>query len=212
MSRTVKEHDVRKKEIVDTAERLFLEYGYEETPVEMIIKDVGIAKGTFYYYFRSKDELLDELVENLIEEVTGSIKRISEDEEGDPLLKIFKVSRYFRNLGVSKQKLTDYLHEDRNIHLHHRVEKKVLPVMAACYSKLIEQGNEEGIFKVNYPYETAVGILGAANYLSDIDHEDFGHHVVEEEGMAAIIDLMERMLGMKEGKLMEFTKKMERGE
>ncbi len=212
MSRTVKEHDVRKKEIVDTAERLFLEHGYEETPIEMIIKEVGIAKGTFYYYFRSKDELLDELVENLIEEVTGSIKRISEEEEGSPLHKIFKVSWYFRNLGVSKQKLTDYLHEDRNIHLHHRLEKKVLPVMATCYSKLIEQGNEEGIFRVKYPYETAVGMLGAANYLSDEHHEDLGHHVVEEEVLTAVLDIMERLLGMEEGKLMEFRRKMEGGE
>ncbi|MBN1389776.1 MAG: TetR/AcrR family transcriptional regulator [Candidatus Thermoplasmatota archaeon] len=209
MPRTVKEHDVRKKEIVDTAERLFLEYGYEETPVEMIIHEVGIAKGTFYHYFRSKDDLLDELVEQLIEEVTGNIKRIAEESEGNAIERIFNVSLYFRNLGVRKQRLTDYLHEDRNVHLHHRLEKKVLPVMAGCYSRLIETGNEEGIFNVKYPYETAVGILGAANYLSEEHHEDLTRHVVKVDIYLAIIDLMERMLGMKEGKLIEFMKHTE---
>ncbi|MGA1820127.1 MAG: TetR/AcrR family transcriptional regulator [Thermoplasmatota archaeon] len=212
MSRTVKEHDVRKKEIVDTAERLFLEFGYEETPVEMIIKEIGIAKGTFYHYFRSKDELLDELVDELIEEVTENIKRITEEDGGNSIEKIIKVSQFFRNLAVRKQRLTDYLHEDRNVHLHHRLEMKVLPVMATCYSVLIERGNHEGIFNVKYPYETAVSIIGAANYLSEDHHHSLGRDIPEEMVIPAIIDVMERLLGMKEGKLIEFMKNMEGGE
>jgi len=212
MSRVVKKHDVRKKEIMDTAERLFLEFGYEETPIELIIKEVGIAKGTFYHYFRSKDELLDELVEGLIEEVNGNIKKIAEEKQGNALEKIFKVNEYFRNLAVTKQRLNDYLHEDRNVHLHHRLEKKVLPVMAGCYSTLIEQGNVEGIFKVRYPYETAVSIIGAANYLSEDHHHDLGRDIPEEMILPAIIEIMERLLGMKEGKLIEYLKLQERGE
>ncbi|MGA1872446.1 MAG: TetR/AcrR family transcriptional regulator [Thermoplasmatota archaeon] len=212
MSRTVKEHDVRKKEIVDTAERLFLEYGYEETPVELIIKEIGIAKGTFYHYFRSKDDLLDELVEQLIEEVTGNLTRITETSEGNALEVMSKVNFYFRNLAVSKQRLTDYLHEDRNVHLHHRLEKKVLPVMANCYSDLIQRGVDEGLFKVKYPYETAVAIIGAASYLSEDHHEDLGRHITEERVYIAVMDIMERMLGMQEGKIIEFMKNMEGGE
>ncbi|MGA1793850.1 MAG: TetR/AcrR family transcriptional regulator [Thermoplasmatota archaeon] len=212
MSRTVKEHDVRKKEIVDTAERLFLEFGYEETPVELIIKEIGIAKGTFYHYFRSKDDLLDELVEQLIEEVTGNLTRITETSDGNAIEVMSKVNFYFRNLAVSKQRLTDYLHEDRNVHLHHRLEKKVLPVMAKCYSDLIERGVDEGLFKVKYPYETAVAIIGAASYLSEDHHEDLGRHITSERETLAVMDIMERMLGMEEGKIIEFIKRQERGE
>jgi AcrR family transcriptional regulator len=209
MSRIVKDYDERRAEIIQTAERLFLEHGYEETPVEMIIKEIGIAKGTFYHYFKSKDDLLDELVEQLIVEVTGNLTRITETSEGNALEVMSKVNYYFRNLAISKQRLTDYLHEDRNVHLHHRLEKKVLPVMARCYSDLIERGADEGIFKVKYPYETAVAIIGAASYLSEDHHEDLGRHITEEREYLAVMDIMERMLGMEEGKIIEFMKKME---
>lgn len=212
MPRTVKEHDVRKKEIIDTSERLFLKYGYEETSIEHIINEVGIAKGTFYHYFQSKDDLLDELVEQYAEEVMGSIERIGEETKGNALERLIKVSAYFRNLAITKQKLNDYLHEDRNLHLHHRMEKKVLPVMAGCYTKLIEKGNEEGIFNVKHPYETAVSILGAANYLSEDHHEQLGRHIMQEDIDLAVVDLMERMLGIEEGKLIELIKEQERGE
>jgi hypothetical protein len=123
-----------------------------------------------------------------------------------------KVNYYFRNLAVSKQRLTDYLHEDRNVHLHHRLEKKVLPVMAKCYSDLIERGVDEGLFKVKYPYETAVAIIGAASYLSEDHYEDLAGHITEERIYIAVMDIMERMLGMEEGKIIEFTKRMEGGE
>ncbi len=53
MTRTVKEAKERRLEIIQTAERLFKVHGYNETPVDAIVKEMGVAKGTFYYYFKS---------------------------------------------------------------------------------------------------------------------------------------------------------------
>ena len=61
--RTVKQHDVRKSEILDCAQRLFYTVGYDQTTVAMIIDATGIAKGTFYHYFKSKEEMLDGVIE-----------------------------------------------------------------------------------------------------------------------------------------------------
>ena len=65
MARIVKAHDVRKKEILDTAYALIYSVGYEQTTIEAIIGEMGIAKGTFYHYFKSKLDLLDSLVERM---------------------------------------------------------------------------------------------------------------------------------------------------
>lgn len=51
--------------IIDTAWKLFGEKGYAEATINDIIREAGISKGTFYYYFRSKDDLLDTLSEIL---------------------------------------------------------------------------------------------------------------------------------------------------
>ena len=56
-----------KDQILEVAYKLFLTKGYNQTSVQNIIDDVQIAKGTFYHYFNSKTELLDELTNNLVE-------------------------------------------------------------------------------------------------------------------------------------------------
>ncbi len=50
-----------KTKIIDTAWELFRKQGFGETTINDIIRETRISKGTFYYYFRSKDDLLDTL-------------------------------------------------------------------------------------------------------------------------------------------------------
>lgn len=66
--RIVKEYEERRKEILETAERLFLKKGYTKTTVNDILKEIGIAKGTFYHYFKSKEEVMDEIIMRIIKE------------------------------------------------------------------------------------------------------------------------------------------------
>ncbi|MCH5250603.1 MAG: helix-turn-helix transcriptional regulator, partial [Lachnospiraceae bacterium] len=49
----------RKKEILDIAEELFTTKGYDKTSTTDILERVGIARGTMYYHFKSKEEILD---------------------------------------------------------------------------------------------------------------------------------------------------------
>jgi len=56
MMRIVKEYDERRNEIIDTAKKLFITKGYNKSSVNDILNEIGIAKGTFYYYFASKEE------------------------------------------------------------------------------------------------------------------------------------------------------------
>lgn len=56
--------EIREK-IIDTSWELFRRKGFGETTINDIIREAGISKGTFYYYFRSKDNLLDTLSEIL---------------------------------------------------------------------------------------------------------------------------------------------------
>ena len=53
--RVTKSPEVRRKELRDISEQLFLEKGYEQTMVSDIVRKADVAQGTFYYYFKSKE-------------------------------------------------------------------------------------------------------------------------------------------------------------
>ncbi|MBR6476951.1 MAG: helix-turn-helix transcriptional regulator, partial [Lachnospiraceae bacterium] len=63
-----KEAEERKKEILDAAEELFIARGYDETSTSDILEKVGIARGTLYYHFKSKEEILDALIDRIMQE------------------------------------------------------------------------------------------------------------------------------------------------
>ena len=60
--------EIRKKELLNIAYKLFMTKGYENTSVDEIIAEAKIAKGTYYYYFESKEATLEKVIEMMIEE------------------------------------------------------------------------------------------------------------------------------------------------
>jgi len=62
----------RRSFIIDTAATLFDEHGYHNTSMEDIAEGVGLAKPTLYHYFRSKDEILFEIHNAMIEMILAS--------------------------------------------------------------------------------------------------------------------------------------------
>ncbi|KYK36355.1 MAG: helix-turn-helix transcriptional regulator [Theionarchaea archaeon] len=58
MIRVTKEPEERQNELINIAEALFMEKGYDLTTVEEIVRKAKIAKGTFYYYFKFKSDIL----------------------------------------------------------------------------------------------------------------------------------------------------------
>ncbi|MBR2067500.1 MAG: TetR/AcrR family transcriptional regulator [Solobacterium sp.] len=54
-----KDNSERKNEFIETAEKLFMENGIVDTTVNSIVKELDVAKGLFYYYFDSKDDVIE---------------------------------------------------------------------------------------------------------------------------------------------------------
>ena len=67
--RVTKAPDVRRQELMDAAVRVFSAKGISKTTVSDITDAAGVAKGTFYLYFDSKEQLLGAMKERLVDEV-----------------------------------------------------------------------------------------------------------------------------------------------
>src|SRR5579862_7413974 len=54
-----------RRRLLDAAEDVFAELGYHDASIVRIVERAGVAQGTFYIYFRSKQEIFEELVADL---------------------------------------------------------------------------------------------------------------------------------------------------
>lgn len=200
--RITKEYDDRRNEILDTAERLFTIKGYEKCTVNDILSEVNIAKGTFYYYFKSKEEVLNNIVSRYKDIV---VKKAKEVISNNNLSLEEKLMHLFLSMKVNDKvdvKILDELHKTENSLLHQKTLNQIITSMAPILVKVIEEGMEEKIWSCTYPLEYMQIFLVSALTLTDD-----GIFELETESkmkvMAALISILEKMLNVKESLFMQ---------
>ncbi|WNV22035.1 TetR/AcrR family transcriptional regulator [Bacillus sp. SI2] len=197
--RIVKEYEERRKEILETAERLFLTKGYMKTTVNDILKEIGIAKGTFYHYFKSKEEVMDEIIMRVIKEDVAKAKVIVSNPNIPVLEKLFRVlMEQSPKSGDIKDKMIEQFHQPNNAEMHQKSLVQSIIHLSPVLTEILEQGIEEGIFSTSYPQETIELLLSSAQVIFD----DGLFQWKPEEMMRrvkAYIKMMEVSVGAKEG-------------
>jgi len=159
MVRISKEHDERLTEFLDTARQLFFEKGYEKTSVNDIIEKIGVAKGTFYHYFKSKEDLLDQLVNHFIEQSVSTVGEMMERTDLNAAERINQFFTSIRDLKVENKELMKmlmkFLYKDDNLILRHKIFKRSIELLTPPLAEIIKQGMEEGLFHPLDPGDTA---------------------------------------------------------
>lgn len=86
----MKEKLIKKREAIITASRdLFAINGYENTKVEDITRSINISKGSFYTYFKTKEDVLFEVIEKLYSEYEKVLENINKSQDQKSILKEF---------------------------------------------------------------------------------------------------------------------------
>lgn len=212
MTRVSKKPEVRKNEILEVAQNLFIEFGYKKTSVERIIKQLNIAKGTFYYYFKSKADLLEALADQHAEAHYQSWKAIIERNDLDALKKLNLIFSNSLSLKLNnKDLLITYLKamiDDQNIMFRYKLGQKRNRIASDYLGKVIEQGNREGVFNTPYPYGSILMVLKLSESMTDeivplflkmIQDKSHKEQVLAKYRM--IEHTMERILGTESGSI-----------
>ena len=79
--RIVKEAEERRNEILDVAERLFGTKGFDGTSTTDMLNEIGIARGTLYYHFKSKEDILDAMIERMTGSLVAKASEIVENKD-----------------------------------------------------------------------------------------------------------------------------------
>lgn len=93
-----------RERIIDTANRLFYERGYEQTSFASIAQSVGISRGNFYYHFKTKDEILQAVIEARLSSTREMLTAWGE-ESSDPLE---RVRRFVEIVVTNQGDIEDY--------------------------------------------------------------------------------------------------------
>lgn len=165
----MKQNKPDKRELIyDALEKLMCTVPFKEISVDAIAQQAGVGKGSVYYYFESKDEILDNVIERsyrrAIREYLNNIKY--EPTALGRIKHLFK-SVIKRDFDDSKQNLIMTLHLNDDLILHNKLKTVAVQELSPILTILLEQGIEEGSIKMEYPKESAEIIVSVLTVFLD---------------------------------------------
>ncbi|WP_282182638.1 TetR/AcrR family transcriptional regulator [Aliiroseovarius marinus] len=167
MARIVKAPEERRAEIVDTADRLFRQHGYAKCSVEMIIREIGVAKGTFYYYFKSKPDILEAVVDKTLGQVVEMAQSVADAPALSAMQKMEALLGGSHIGNDDSLDVAEMLHLPENRELHELTNIQTVLQLSPILAQIVEQGVGEGVFDVEKPLETIQFLFTGAQFLTD---------------------------------------------
>lgn len=186
----MKKGERRKQDLLNIAYRMFIEKGYENTSVDDIIIEAGIAKGTYYYYFESKEATLEAVIEMMIEKAENIAKAALMNPVPIPQKLASVVYAFQPNKDESV--ITDVLERKENIVMHDKIGKKIVEVAVPILSDIVREGIAQGIF-------VCTNVEERVKMLLIMSQNMFDYGAYSNKDIEVYVDMLEKSLGAKEG-------------
>lgn len=201
----------RKDELLEAAGELFLKKGYRNTSVNSIVESIGVSKGTFYYYFDSKEEVVDGLVEKISKPIYQKIDQIITQDSLNAVEKLNEIFATSTQMELDNNEIVRkffyMVYKPGNLRLRDKIQKEAVEETAPRMAKVVKQGIEEGTLDTPFPEEVSRLILWMGFKLE----EEMANALLNPESDAntkkylrkyrAYENVIERVLGAPEGSI-----------
>ena len=157
--------DVLSNELLGKAASLFAARGVAATSLQDIANEVGLSRTSMYYYFPSKEALLDALIRGVTQRTTSIFAEVASGPKSHAerlgetarqlVMWVTDPDTHFKLIDRSERELPEDL-----ARVHRDTKRRVLSRM----TKLIEDGTRSGEFKAVNPRVAAFAILGMCNW------------------------------------------------
>ncbi|MDN5303895.1 MAG: hypothetical protein PWP46_774 [Fusobacteriaceae bacterium] len=186
-----------KDKLIKSAMKLFWDKGYEGIKVEDITKEAGVAKGTFYTYFKTKDEIFISVISKMVEIFVEIIKKITFEENKlkENIQKMVSLIYKTSYEHKAMYKMTSLIF--KNPHLLLKLFEKKLPFKKAneeIYIKLLESSKNQirpeiisnkkifiavlGRMLDAYMFELfEIGEFRSSGKIKELTEEELEHHI-----------------------------------
>jgi AcrR family transcriptional regulator len=165
------EPSLRREQILEHAAALFGRKGYHSTSIANIIQSAGIARGTFYLYFKNKKAIFEELLDYLVVQIKKRIKTV-DTSPGSPSAReqvLDNITRVIELLTDNRALLAIML--ERAVGLDRSIDEKLsgfYEQIAHTIELSLRLGQEMEIIR---PCNTRVAALSAVGALKEVLHD-----------------------------------------
>lgn len=190
--------------ILDALQQLLEEKKMQNISVSEIAQKAGIGKGSIYYYFPSKDAILDALVERSYEKPLLTAKNLAAQTDVPPFTRMAMLFQACQTSSTAFIKGNNKASNDTSAQelafLHHKYLSHVISELKPELTEIIKQGIESGEIRFDYPAALAEIVLIVIavkldNSLLPCSPEEI------EETMKGLIALLEKGTDVTPGKL-----------
>jgi AcrR family transcriptional regulator len=169
---------------------LFTAQGVEATAVSDIVRAAGVAQGTFYWYFRSKDDVVAAVVEQMGAAWVGRAEVLAASEDLAPVRKLAMVLTALRQARPGASGAITSTADDELGLLRLELDRSLGPRFHRVVAAVLAEGTRRGEFGTRYPDETAALIVAALTGVEGVRHDD-----ADLEWTPATIEFVHRAIG-----------------
>ena len=151
----------RRDELIDAAVRQFAAHGVRAASVDGIVRDAGVAKGTFYLYFASRDDIVTAVAERLVERIGARMNEAVGDFRLPVADRIRGISAAMAIVTADtfEAELMAVIHRPENQPIHDRLAAPIRARLAPMVRLVIADGARDGVFADQDPDHAAAFVL-----------------------------------------------------
>ena len=186
--------------ILDTMQSLMSQNLASTATVSDIAKHAGIAKGGIYYYFSSKDEILDAVLERSYSQAIEKSWSLIQSKGLDALSKVKQIFQMcvYPDIALHQKEMLTYLHLQDDLILHHKFLALTIREFTPILTEIIQQGEQEKSLHCEFPEQTSEIIVSTLVFL--LDHTLFSCKDSEiPKNLHALAIMLERSMNAPEG-------------
>lgn len=190
-------------QIIDALEILLTQKPIQDISVSEIAQTAGIAKGGIYYYFSSKNEILEAMIERKYKKPLETAKQLAEQKDISPFTRMAMIFQACRNSNgefLKQDSVTSAVDDKEQAFLHQKYIQYLVTELKPILTEIIQQGIESGAIDFDYPAALSEIVLIVLTVKLDRSLLPATDNDVEDT-IAGLISLLEKGTGAPAGTL-----------
>ncbi len=167
--------------IITAAYACFMEKGYEQTSVRMILEQAGVSTGSFYHFFPSKEKLFEAAVDVFLTDYVSTFASICQNQE------LPATQRCELLFGELAKRMREYYGQLGGAHLHgsvaYRLHEKTMGSLLPCVEALLTDAIHTGAVKSRMAIDTRTLSMLLIRGIETILHSKSNCNTEEAERM-----------------------------